>query len=221
MQRRYGDIEYEIQLHNAKRIAVIYDAGKLCFHIPSNKIKKSNKTIDSFLQYNYDHFIKKKIFEQEALDTYKSIHGDRIFVFNHYIDIKNASIQTLSHILLQCTKPIITELSASMQLQCPHIKISYTKGYLGKCNIKKRIISIDYRNILCDIALLRYVITHELSHLSFPNHSKEFWEYADRFYPQSKKTTKLLQKQIAQNTIILDYYGLLPDSYKVIRRIQC
>ena len=34
--------------------------------------------------------------------------------------------------------------------------------------------------------MVEYVVAHELCHLKYPNHSKEFWEYVNH-YPRAER----------------------------------
>lgn len=51
----------------------------------------------------------------------------------------------------------------------------------GSCTIKNKTIRISERLKEVPLWVLKGVIMHELSHLLVPNHSKKFWEIANRY----------------------------------------
>ena len=57
----------------------------------------------------------------------------------------------------------------------------------GVCNTKLRIITLNLELIKRDTKYLDYVIVHELSHLIYPNHSKDFWSLVEENISDYKK----------------------------------
>jgi len=51
----------------------------------------------------------------------------------------------------------------------------------GSCSIKNKTIRISERLKGAPLWVLKGVIVHELAHLLVPNHSKKFWEIANRY----------------------------------------
>ena len=51
----------------------------------------------------------------------------------------------------------------------------------GSCTLKNKTIRISERLKEIPLWVLKGVIMHELSHLLVPNHSKKFWELANRY----------------------------------------
>lgn len=58
------------------------------------------------------------------------------------------------------------------------LKITSAKTRWGSCT-SKRNINFTYRLIMAPVKTIDYVICHELSHLKYMNHSKEFWSEVD------------------------------------------
>ncbi len=56
----------------------------------------------------------------------------------------------------------------------------------GSCNVESRNINLNLELIKKPRYCIEYVILHELSHLKFPNHSKQFWEYMSVHMPNWK-----------------------------------
>ena len=72
------------------------------------------------------------------------------------------------------------------------ILISNAKTRWGTCNSKKEI-RLNWRLIQSPKYIIDYVICHELSHLKFMNHSKEFWEQVEKLFPNYKKAEIFLR----------------------------
>ncbi len=62
----------------------------------------------------------------------------------------------------------------------------------GVCNTKSHVITLNLELIKRDIKYLDYVIVHELSHLIYPNHSRDFWSLVEENY----KDYKIVRKEM-------------------------
>ena len=74
------------------------------------------------------------------------------------------------------------------------IKIRKMKTLWGSCNIIKKAITYNSRLIEKSIKAIEYVVLHEISHLKYPNHQKEFWSYIEQFMPDWKYRKSLLKE---------------------------
>ena len=63
----------------------------------------------------------------------------------------------------------------------------------GVCNTKLKVVTLNTELIRYDITKLDYVIVHELSHLVYPNHSKDFWTLVSKYCSDYKKIRKELK----------------------------
>lgn len=75
----------------------------------------------------------------------------------------------------------------------PSLRIRKMKTRWGVCNTKLKVITLNSELLKYDIEKLDYVITHELSHLIHPNHSKAFWLLVEKYMPNYKKIRKELR----------------------------
>lgn len=48
-------------------------------------------------------------------------------------------------------------------------------------------LNFHWKCMMAPVSVLDYIITHELVHLKFPNHSKEFWNEVDKLMPDFRK----------------------------------
>lgn len=68
----------------------------------------------------------------------------------------------------------------------PLLKVRRMKSKWGVCNVTNNIITLNLELIKFDIKYLEYVIFHELCHLVYPNHSKDFWNLVEKYVPNYK-----------------------------------
>lgn len=64
----------------------------------------------------------------------------------------------------------------------------------GVCNTKDKRVTLNLELIKKSIYCLDYVIMHELSHLIYPNHSKDFWSLVEENCSEYKKIKKVLKE---------------------------
>lgn len=66
------------------------------------------------------------------------------------------------------------------------IRIRDIKYAWGSCSNNKNI-TINKKLISYSELAIRYVILHELCHLKYMNHSKDFWDLVQKYMPEYKK----------------------------------
>jgi len=74
----------------------------------------------------------------------------------------------------------------------PSLTVRSMKTRWGVCNVKTKRVTLNLELIKRDIKYLDYVIIHELSHLLYPNHSKEFWNCVH----DNMKDYKVVRKEL-------------------------
>jgi len=65
----------------------------------------------------------------------------------------------------------------------------------GSCSTKQSI-NLNWRLIMCPQFVIDYVVIHELSHIQFKNHSKEFWSRVNTIMPNYKEAETWLNDNI-------------------------
>lgn len=76
----------------------------------------------------------------------------------------------------------------------PNLKIREMKTRWGVCNVKTKTITLNSLLFRENIICLDYVIIHELSHLIYFNHSKNFWNLVEKYFPNYKEIRKSLKE---------------------------
>jgi len=70
--------------------------------------------------------------------------------------------------------PLTKKWSKTMAVTPEHISFRYSKKRWGSCSSTHRI-SFNYHLVKLSSSLIEYVVIHELAHITFQNHSKDFW----------------------------------------------
>lgn len=82
--------------------------------------------------------------------------------------------------------------SQIMNLKYNQFRVKEQKTRWGSCSNKGNI-NLNWKIILAPDPVLDYLIIHELAHLKYMNHSKEFWQLVARFSPQYKQWRRWLK----------------------------
>lgn len=72
------------------------------------------------------------------------------------------------------------------------IKIRKFKSIWGNCSSKK-VIKINQNLIHYGIDQIEYVCLHEITHLKYMNHQKEFWNFVKKYMPNYKEISSELK----------------------------
>ena len=73
------------------------------------------------------------------------------------------------------------------------VRIKEQKTRWGSCS-KKGNLNFNWKLIMAPAWVLNYVIVHELCHLRYLNHSKEFWSILANYMPDYKNATAWLKE---------------------------
>ncbi|MEE1474837.1 M48 family metallopeptidase [Fusobacterium sp.] len=75
------------------------------------------------------------------------------------------------------------------------IRIRDMKTRWGSCISARKVITYNLQLAFQPLPLIEYVVLHELAHIPYPNHQKEFWNFVEKFIPNWKERRKLLNKR--------------------------
>lgn len=84
-----------------------------------------------------------------------------------------------------------------MDLEYNKVYIKNQKTRWGSCSNRKNI-NLNQNLIFFDMALVDYLLIHELSHLRYPNHSTAFWQHVEKYDAYFKQHDKALNKASKQ-----------------------
>ncbi|AXP08776.1 M48 family metallopeptidase [Campylobacter hepaticus] len=71
-----------------------------------------------------------------------------------------------------------------------HLSIKNMKTRWGSCNYNKAYINLNLKLLQKSLKAIEYVILHELAHLKFPNHAKEFYHFIEYFMNDFRQREK-------------------------------
>lgn len=121
-----------------------------------------------------------QIIKNETNETEVKISGDKI-----YTPSENALQDFLYSEAAKIIKPRILHYVNIMGITPRKAKLSEARTRWGSCSSKKNI-NLSWRLVFCPLPVIDYVVVHELSHLTYMNHSKEFWARVEEILPNYK-----------------------------------
>ena len=107
----------------------------------------------------------------DAIDTVQ-VSGNELFVPNEF------GIAEMTEWLKSEAMRVISErvnnYAGIMGVTPGEIKLSDAKARWGSCSTKNNL-NFAWRLIMCPLSVIDYVVVHELSHITYKNHSPAFW----------------------------------------------
>lgn len=125
--------------------------------------KKYNIVLDSTLKKTYIKKQKIHTSSKEELETFLKTNAKKIFTF------------------------YLKKWSKKTDLFYTHLSIKNMKTRWGSCNHNKAYINLNLKLLEKSLKAIEYVILHELSHIKYPNHSKEFYDFLYKFMPDFRE----------------------------------
>ena len=89
---------------------------------------------------------------------------------------------------------ILQEFNKIVKQDIKSVKIRQMKTRWGSCNPYKSYINLNIELIKKPKACIEYVVFHELAHLLYPNHSKQFYDYLTLYMPDWQKRKEILER---------------------------
>ena len=158
-------MKYEIIYSKIKNAYIQIKDGKVIVKAPK---RVSKKEIDNIVNQK-EKWIKKTLEKTREKDKRDKLYTDEEFK--------------------KVVEMIANELIKETGLVPNKIRIRDIKYAWGSCSANKNI-TISYKLISYSRQAIRYVILHELCHLKYMNHSKEFWNLVATYMPNYKEVKK-------------------------------
>ena len=164
-------IPYEITKSRIKNLYIQIKEGKVIGKAP---LKLKEKYIIDFVNKK-SKWIYKNVKEAEKRDKKENI-------------IKPEDIQKLEMIVNNS----VQEYSKKLGISPNKVKLKNIKYAWGSCSSKKNI-SINIQLATKEEQVIKYVVLHEMCHLKYMNHSKDFWNLVENYMPNYKMYKKKLK----------------------------
>jgi len=126
----------------------------------------------------------------------KSINEDEFLLFGKKEKLEEFNIKNLDNFYKNEIKkyiPLLIEKYSNFMQLFP-TKISYRKNRRtwGSCNYKNE---LNFNILLMKYPLFitEYIVIHELAHIKYKNHSKDFWNLVFKYCPNYKKIEKIFK----------------------------
>ena len=97
--------------------------------------------------------------------------------------------QTSQKVFCERTK----KLAERMAVAYKSVSVTSAKTRWGSCS-GKDVIRFSFRLIYANVDVIDYVIVHELAHVRYKNHSKNFWREVEKYAPDFKTHRVWLKK---------------------------
>ena len=86
----------------------------------------------------------------------------------------------------------VRNMAATLDASFGRISIRDNRSSWGSCSSQGNI-AFSWRLIMAPEPVVNYIVAHEVAHLVYLNHSKDFWNELDKVVPNSKKIDKQLK----------------------------
>jgi len=89
--------------------------------------------------------------------------------------------------------PYIKQWENKMQLYSLSIKFRKTKRQWGSCSSRN---NLSFNTMLMKLPneIIQYIIVHEISHIKYKHHQKEFWDFVSKYQPEYKTIHQRLKE---------------------------
>ncbi len=108
------------------------------------------------------------------------VSGNEIIIPKEY-DVDDL-IAWLKEQAIQIIKERTVRYSNIMGVTPGNVRLSEAKARWGSCSTKNNL-NFAWRLIMCPLFVIDYVVVHELSHITYKNHSPAFWARVKTILP--------------------------------------
>lgn len=176
--------------------------------ITKYKLSGGTNTLDSIKNGTSVQILGKdmRIVFEPSLDNHIAADEKRITVFMR--DTSDAELaqkmflkwwkQEAERVLTQELDVLYEKVFKKYQVPKPSIHIRKMKTLWGSCTPSKSKITFNSHLYKANIRCIQYVVLHELTHLLYPNHSKQFYDFLTIHMPDWQERKKQLDMDVVQ-----------------------
>jgi predicted metal-dependent hydrolase len=97
--------------------------------------------------------------------------------------VRSALLDWLAERAAAMLEPRLNELAAELGVKYRHVHIRRQRTRWGSCSVRGAI-SLNFSLLFQRPAVVRYLLAHELAHLTYMNHSPRFWALVAEYEPE-------------------------------------
>jgi len=209
------EITYQVVRSNRKSVALVIDnEANLIVRAP---IHMTDTVIDEFVRKKRRWINEKQqqvaVFGEKHPSVVVETGESIMYLGNNYAIIKDTAdaIEVTGNELIVPNNYCITELIAWLKEQAMQIilervamyssimgvvpgeiKLSEAKARWGSCSTKNNL-NFAWRLVMCPLSIIDYVVVHELSHITYKNHSPAFWARVKTLLPDYEERQNWLK----------------------------
>lgn len=173
------------------------------FKTPQDKINSFVASKSSWLEKHIKNNRARNDFYNEVINYKKVLVGGLLYDFkldnaNFVSDgvVVAKSFKDLKDILIahcgDAFMGLYESFGSRFNLKANTVSFKDYKGRWGCCDSKNNIV-FNYKLLMLPRELQLYVIVHELCHIEYHDHSKDFWNLVEQILPDYKQFRKELQ----------------------------
>ncbi|WP_027875506.1 SprT family zinc-dependent metalloprotease [Mesoplasma chauliocola] len=170
----YKNISKIVSVQNQHILSSVYD-----FNSSNPWVKIFDKEIEIIIDENLTRskFENNKIYMKNYFDNEEQVKKMYSILAKHY---KNWFISRT------------IDWGLKMNIQFRNVNVKLMKAKWGYCLPKELKIAYNTKLLHFNDEIISYVIIHELTHILYPNHSREFWNFVEIYCPNYKELQILL-----------------------------
>ena len=164
---------------------------------------------DNVVKLSIPYFVKKSIIEDFVITSYhkllkkrrdrnKIVNDGKIKILGDVCELDQ--IDNLDYQLTMILKKYLQDNYINIcknigVMNPPKVVLKRVKGYLGQYNKKQNKITLNILIGHLDSECIEYILIHELTHIKYMNHQKEFWDSIEVYLPNYKKIRNKCKKE--------------------------
>jgi predicted metal-dependent hydrolase len=129
-------------------------------------------------------------FENQKINFYVPEQNLTLEMKKKYLQILKISYKKVASQLMLKRLDLFSQ---KMKLKPKSVQFRGQKSIWGSCTSENKI-NLNYKLIIAPIEIIDYVIIHELAHIRFKNHSKNFWQLVENYTEHRQYSKKWLSE---------------------------
>lgn len=147
-----------------------------------------------------------RIYKEAALTNRIEVDEKKVYLF--VTDIENEKLiqnlfnkwwrKTAETVYQQEVNHFYDTVVRKYGIDKPEVSIKKMKTLWGSCTPSKSKITLNEYLLKANIRCIQYVVLHELTHLLYPNHNSDFYNFLTVHMPDWKERKKQLDTEVVQ-----------------------